>query len=206
MKTLNKIIWIGSFIFFAALTCSHAAIVVGDSIDWLVVSHDHIATAKLVRTEVVPVLQWTASGRDWTLIVQREKSLKGMPPESGRFIRYTSERKAPWPIGTEFLVFFKNDSEIDYAINLSSPPERGWNEVALRTDFDILKTKKAILDAVQARLTKLEQERPNGFLRLEVPTDKPAYLALWSGSACFACSCGPGIPSPVSGATSISGC
>jgi len=183
MKPLGKAIRLGSLIFFAGRACAHAEIVVGDSLDWLVVSHDHVATTKVIRIEVpIPT---SSAWMERTIVVQRETSLKGTPPEHSQFSRRVAEREAQLPIGTEFLVFFKDTTQIDYAINLSSPPAKGWHEVALSMDFNVLKTKKVIIDTVQARLAKLEHERPSGFLRLAVPTDKPAYMALWSGSACF---------------------
>ena|SRR5438093_3126891 len=50
---------------------------------------------------------------------------------------------------------------------------------------NILTTREAILASVTKRLERLQRERPLGFFTLDIPGDKPAYRALWGGSACF---------------------
>src|SRR5207249_4257099 len=137
-----------------SVACAHAGIVVGDSLDWLVVSHDHVAIVKVVNPQEVAEGVYPQR----TTFFQLEKPLKGSPPERSQFTNYVLTDNARLPMGVECLVFYKDAATIDYLINLSSPSSQGWRQVALSMDFDILKTRKAILDMVQARLKKLEHE------------------------------------------------
>ena len=184
MTLPGKAAWaLSGFLLLAPAGPLMAGINIGHSLDWLVVSRDHIAVARLVGTtgKSSPPALWTNRKLEFRVT----KVLKGTPPPVAHFPRHVPVKDPSIAPGTEFLLFFSGE-KADYAINLSSPSDRDYhNGLALSMDFQVLKTKKAILAAIDRRLKRLRRERPTGFHSLDIPDDTPAYRALWSGSACY---------------------
>jgi hypothetical protein len=129
-----------------------------------------------------------------------EKTLKGKPPEKATWLpfvpadtqvlKHGQGKNAPPSVGAEFLLFFSDKEELNYAIDLSFPTQ--IYNLAYTQDFSVLLTKQAILDAVSDRLARLEKEhgekgkdREWKGMSLPVPEGTEAYRSLYSGSACF---------------------
>lgn len=174
-----------------------AEINVGESLDWLTVSRPHIAVAEIVsvQDDRKPQALWMARRFETRL----KETLKGKPPATATFTWHVPIETGAPAQGTEFLLFFNDDSTVGYAINLASPDITGQG-VAFATHFNVLRTKETILDAVRQRLARLGRQGiatahtanaanvftpQRGFLQLEVPFETPAHQALFAGSACY---------------------
>lgn len=165
-----------------------AEINIGDSLDWLTVSRDHIAIVRATgsQEERAPEALWM----DRTVRVERVQVLKGDPPATAEFTVHIPVETPVPAAGREFLFFFGKEGfrfEGHYVIDLESPADRG-PEVALTQDFRLLPTRQEILEAVERRLRLLADEGTADYLRsltLEVPVDSPAFRALWQRSACY---------------------
>ena len=178
---------------------ARAEVTVGESLDWLVLSRPHVAVA-----EVVHVTDEGPDRQGYTQRIarlRRAEVLKGEPPEQASRKEHVGKPgEAGGPAkGAAFLLFFDDQKQISYAINLDSPTTR-WQGAAFTTDFRVLGDRAAIMAVVNKRLKQLKDDPPKEkpqaeapnvftpqgqFLRLDVPHGTPAYQALFAGSSCF---------------------
>ena len=111
MRPLNKTIWLITLVFLGSVACANAGIAIGDSLDWLVVSHDHVAIAKVIRSKDHPVPP--AIWMDRTFNIRTIIVLKGHPPPSLQFTRNVPIQEPLIPQDSEFLIFLNGNQEVD---------------------------------------------------------------------------------------------
>ncbi len=151
---------------------ARAEIVVGESLDWLVVSRPHVAVMRVVEVVESPV----KGGATWTtrtVRLERVGVMKGEPPETATFERHVSVGAAPGrgaprvfapKENGEMLVFFRveeggreaGEVRVDQAIDLERPATGGLTDVAFTTDFAILDDGDTIVKTAEARLALIE--------------------------------------------------
>ncbi len=135
---------------------ARAEINLGTSVDWRVVSSPHIS-----------ILDVDGSGAVKTEI------LRGTPPEIPGIGGAVPLRR---------LYFFDAERKPTATIDLLN--ERR-TEPVLTAEFQVLATEREILERVRARIARSAKETVNGSFKVEVPTDTPAFRALYAGSSCY---------------------
>jgi hypothetical protein len=201
--------WVsGTVAVLALLGADRAAarIVVAESLEWLADSSHHIAVAEISRTVD---LRWEPGAEgtqpdypetDYPLIVTKTtRPLKGNPPEEMTFSWRLACAHWHWPPPKKarMLLFLDGNEEVFDIIQLTVKD----CHPACSADFRTLEKPKEILAFLERRL-RLKQgstvparpprsiffdppPRPRRYLVLEIPSESPAFKALWSLSSCF---------------------
>ena len=128
------------------------------------------------------------------------ESLRGEAPKTFSFPYPTcngKNNKADCVLeeGEKFLIFLRDAGKADIrseqVINLTCPASQGWEHVALRPDFSLLRDGAAIEKVVRQRIVEGQltampwRAYPENRFDIEVPLDTPAFQALYGGSSSF---------------------
>lgn len=188
----NIILFVG---LFTAGIPARAEIMCGITLEWLA------DTCPYVGTYSARTVSRDADYHQLRVSATLVESLRGKPPQEFSFDYPTfdaavkSGRTAS--IGNKFLIFLQDadtqpkEVRWEHIISLTDPATRGYAHVALRPDFTLLTDGDQILQVVRERIAKhavtptLWREYPSDRIRLEIPSDTPAYRAIFSGSSCY---------------------
>lgn len=182
--------------FLACLTPANAEIVIASSIEWLSDTSESIGTYNISD---IFVKEFDV----YNCLVSISESIKGNPPNKTIIIYYSvsneqSKKNVPVKINDEILIFFRKDEkEVKRAIhqiNLNKPRKRGYDCVAITSQFELLTEKIEIIKIVEDRLNNYpgqkefkygEWPEPVDRFEIEIPYNSPAFEAIWGGSSCF---------------------
>lgn len=190
-----RICLLSMVVVIAASMPAQAEIVVASSLEWLA---DHCIDSGIYR--VTSVTKEKNLAASYKVAFGLQEALRGNPAKS------TEESYQRWPpsapddspivaVGDEFLICFqhydKGDRRIVQLINLSRPQSNGAENIAVTSDFKILKDKNQILSLFRDRLKKQAKGDPikiddySKDNRFELRQDTELYKAVWAGSTCY---------------------
>ncbi len=188
MKTALTIL-----LFLAATYSVRSEIMVGPSLEWLTDTSSAVGVFAVTKSN-------HKTDSEFELIFRLHKSIKGSVPQvtaSSYSVRLPKDTKPPTvDNGDRFLMFFKVDEkaslQVAHLINLTKSQNGGMDSVAITSKFKVLTEEAEILKLVEQRFkafpnttTTKWREYPNSRFDVEVPTDSPAYVFLYGGSACY---------------------
>ncbi len=179
-----------------------AEINIGESVQWLVASNDHVASGTITKVEAVKgELHWSK------LTVKVAETFRGQHSDVLTFVaphyhhfKWMTEPKA---VGTQVLVFLADAKRPDlrlpkggpwtWKLNTGGDGPLMWRVGQKRLDKDVptmegfkmLGTGPALLDAVRksATFTGIDAPADTNAINLDVPWGTPVAGALYAGSA-----------------------